>query len=75
MRPSASWAIDSEPIRARRIIVKYSVWHERFARVYSLGMAIFCVSLRELVFAIRTNCFFLLGINFCDFFKVPGTQH
>ena len=23
MRPSASWAIDSEPIRARRIIVKY----------------------------------------------------
>ena len=24
MRPSASWAIDSEPIRARGIIVKYS---------------------------------------------------
>ena len=23
MRPKASWAIDSEPIRARRIIVKY----------------------------------------------------
>ena len=23
MRPSASWAIDSEPIRARGIIVKY----------------------------------------------------
>ena len=34
----------------------------------------FCV-LRELIFVIRTNWFFLLGINFCDFQKVPGTQH
>ena len=25
-RPSASWAIDSEPIRAREIIVKYDVY-------------------------------------------------
>ena len=34
----------------------------------------FCV-LRELIFVIRTNWFFLLGINICDFQKVPGTQH
>ena len=26
--------------------------------------------LRELIFAIRKNCFFLLGFNFCDFQKV-----
>ena len=34
------------------------------------GLAIFCV-LRELIFAIRTDWFFLLGINFCDFRKYP----
>ena len=28
LRPSASWAIDSEPIWARRIIVKYHDWEE-----------------------------------------------
>ena len=27
MRPKAEWAIDSEPIRARGIIVKYKVYH------------------------------------------------
>ena len=31
-------------------------------------LAIFCV-FRELSFAIRTDWFFLLGINFCDFQK------
>ena len=74
MRPKAEWAIDSEPIRARGIIVKYSVWHEIFAKVYFSGLTIFCV-LRKLIFAMRTNWFFLLEINFCDFQKVPGTQH
>ena len=34
------------------------------------GLAILCV-LRELIFAIRTDWFFLLGINICDFQKVP----
>ena len=34
------------------------------------GLAILCV-LRERIFAIRTDWFFLLGINICDFQKVP----
>ena len=34
------------------------------------GLAILSV-LRELIFAIRTDWFFLLGINICDFQKVP----
>ena len=34
----------------------------------------FCV-LRELIFAIWTDWFFLLGINFCGFQKVPSIQH
>ena len=34
----------------------------------------FCL-LRELIFVIRTNWFFSLGINICDSQKVPGTQH
>ena len=42
------------------------MWHEISAGVYFCGLAIFCV-LRELIFAIRTDWFFLLGINFCDF--------
>ena len=50
-----------------------TVWHEIFAGVYFCGLAIFCV-LRELIFAIRTDWFFLLGINFCDFQTVPSTQ-
>ena len=33
----------------------------------------FCI-LRELIFAIRTDWFFLLGINFCDFQKVPDKE-
>ena len=50
-----------------------TVWHEIFAGVYFCGLAIFCV-LRELIFAIRTDWFFLLGINFCDFQTVSSTQ-
>ena len=34
-----------------------------------------CCTLRKLIFAIRTDGFFLLGINFCDFQKVPSAQH
>ena len=34
------------------------------------GLAIFCV-LRELIFAIRTDWFFLKEIVFCDFRKFP----
>ena len=37
-------------------------------------LAIFCV-LRELSFAIRTDWFFLLGINFCDVQKVPSIEN
>ena len=41
------------------------------AGVCFCGFAIFCV-LRELIFAIR---FILTGINYCNFQKVPRTQH
>ena len=51
----------------------HTVWHKIFAGVYFCGLAIFCV-LRELIFAIRTDWFFLLGINFCDFQKVRSAQ-
>ena len=33
------------------------------------------VFLRKLILAVRTDWFFLVGINFCDFQKVPNTQH
>ena len=52
------------------IFARDTVWHESFARVYFCGLAIFCI-LRELIFAIRIDWFFLLGINFCDFIKYP----
>ena len=39
--------------------------NRRSTRSYT-GLAIFCV-LREVIFAIRTDWFFLLGINVCDF--------
>ena len=48
---------------------------EIFVGVYFCGLAIYCV-LQELIFAIRTDWFFLLGINyFCNFQKAPSTQH
>ena len=56
--------------------VPVTVWHEIFAGVYFCGLAIF---LRGgggggggegLIFAIREDWFFLLGISFCDFQKV-----
>ena len=48
-----------------------TVWHEifagRFAGVFFFGgLAIFCV-LRELIFAIRIDCFLFLGTNFLRF--------
>ena len=52
----------------------YFVWHEIFAGIYFCGLAIFCF-LRELIFAIRTDWFLLLGINFWVFSKVPSTKH
>ena len=47
------------------------VWHEIIAGVYYLcGLATFCV-LRELIFAIWTEWFFLLGLIFAIFRKYP----
>ena len=46
----------------------------KFCGSLLLRMGTFCV-LRELSFAIMTHWFFLLGINICDFQKVPSTQH
>ena len=46
-----------------------TVWHEILAGIYFCGLTSFCV-LRELIFAIWTEWFFLLGINFCDFQEV-----
>ena len=43
-----------------------TVWHKILVGVYFCGLAIFCV-LRELIFVIRRDRLFLLGINFCDF--------
>ena len=45
-----------------------NVWHQIFAGVYLCGLAIFCV-LRELIFAIRTDWFSLLRINFAILIK------
>ena len=50
------------------------MWHKIFVGGYFCRLAIFCV-LRELIFAIRTDWFFLQRINFCDFQKVFSTQH
>ena len=41
-----------------------------FCRSLFLQLAIFCV-LRELIFAIRTDLFFLLGIKLCTFQNFP----
>ena len=38
--PSASWAIDSEPIRARGIIVKYSLIHLQLLRASDAKLAL-----------------------------------
>ena len=51
------------------LLIAYAVWHEIFMRVNFCGLAIFCV-LRELIFAIRTDWFFLLGIIFLVIFRV-----
>ena len=41
-----------------------------FAGVYFCGLAIFCV-FRELIFAIRTDCFFCRKLIFTIFRKYP----
>ena len=46
------------------------MWHEIFAGVYLCGLVIFLV-LPEPIFAIKGDCFFSLGINFCDLQEVP----
>ena len=59
-----------------------TVWHEifdgSFAGVFFFGgLAIFCV-LRELIFAIRIDCFLFLGTNFFAIFRnyaVPGIDN
>ena len=44
-------------------------WHEIFEKVYFCGLAIFCV-MRELIFAIRTDWFFLFfSLNIFVFVK------
>ena len=56
------------------IVKQNTMWHKIFVGGYFCRLAIFCV-LRELIFAIRTDWFFLLRVNFCDFQKVFSTQH
>ena len=51
-------------------MLAFTVWHKIFAGVYFCRLGILCI-LRELSFAIRTDWFFLLEINFCVFEKVP----
>ena len=46
------------------------MWKEIVAGVYFCGSAIFCV-LRELIFAIGTDWFFLLDLIFAIFIKYP----
>ena len=48
----------------------FTMWHKILAWVYFYILEIF-LCFEELVFAIRTDWFYLLGINFCNFQKVP----
>ena len=50
------------------------MWYEIFAGVYFCGLAIFCV-LRELIFAIRTDWFFLLRITIFRKYPVPSIDN
>ena len=50
------------------------MWLGIFAGIYFCGLAIFGV-LQELISAIRTDWFSLLGINFCDFQKFPAPRN
>ena len=62
---------------SKELTAQYTIMY-CVARNFCCGLFLrngdFCV-LRELIFAIRTDWFFLLGINFCDFQKVPSIQH
>ena len=48
---------------------------EIFEGFYFCRLVIFCVLLKLIIFAIRTDWLFLVGINFCNFQKVPSVQH
>ena len=66
----AQWLLTA----SNRCTEGHTIWHKILAGVYFCRLAIFCV-LQEVIFAIRTDWFFLLGINFYDFQKVPRTLH
>ena len=74
------WVSPPPPAESHRVPSLYLLRYQLpcgtkfFAVVYFCGLAIFWV-LRQLIFAITTDLPFLLGINFCDFQKVPSTQH
>ena len=55
-------------VRRRQPSTKYRRGSKKFFQgfIYFWGLTTFCV-LRELSFAIGTDFFFWLGINFCDF--------
>ena len=57
--------------KRRRASLSLSEFGTNFLREFILWIGDFYV-LRELMFSIRTDWFFLLGINFCDFQKVPS---
>ena len=48
-----------------KLMLAFTMWHKIFVGVYFCRLAILCI-LRELSFAIRTDWFFVLEINFCD---------
>ena len=59
-----------------KTLVPVTVWHEIFAGVYFLRTGeIFFWGGGGLIFAIRTDWFFLLGIDVCDFQKVQSLKH
>ena len=62
-----------ESLVSNLLLYGYTLWAE-IAGVYFYGLVIFCV-VRKLIIAVRTDWFFFLGINFCDFQKVPSTKN
>ena len=55
--------------------LRLNVRPEIFEGFYLCRLVIFCVLLKLIISAIRTDWHFLLGINFCHFHKVPSVQH
>ena len=50
-------------------MLAFTMWHKIFVGVYFCRLAILCILL-ELIIVIRTDWFFVLEINFCDFQKL-----